>query len=112
MFVIRYVALAALTAWLGGMIAVLLAGGETAAVVRGAHRLGLVSGALVLVALFAMKFLGPPPHAFALRAATVAAMLAIAAYAGIRADLDVARTLTAINTAAGFALLSFYVREP
>ncbi len=111
MFVVRYVALAALVLWLGGMIAVLLAGAGADAVARAAHRTGLISGSAVLVALFAMKFLGPPPHAFPLRAAAVAAMLAITIAAATTGSRELARALTAVNVAGGFALLTFYARE-
>ena len=88
-----------------------------------------------------MKFMGPPPRAFALRVAIVAVMLALAAYAGVPVSREIAQlqaqvtgpmnrlpdtdprrirfdrlhatstTLMTINMALGLVLLFWYVRE-
>jgi hypothetical protein len=50
-------------------------------------------GAILLVCLFVMKFIGPPPHAFVARVALVATMLAVAVYSGV----PVTRELTAVQ---------------
>ena len=157
--VVRYLALAALTVWLGSMSVLgllivpaigralqpadghLLSGGVLSEILRLFHLLAYACGAVLLICLFVIKFVGPPPRAFKLRAALVAVMLAIALYSGIPlaremfamqpraagsvsglSDPDARRTrfdrlhataatLLAINVALGFVLLSWYVRE-
>ncbi len=111
MFAVRYVALAALVVWVGGMILLLLAGAESAELVRLVQRVALACGSLILLALLTMKFVGPPPHAFPLRAIITAAMLAIAIASGFAAARDAATVLMVVNTAGGLVLLSFYARE-
>jgi hypothetical protein len=72
MIVVRYVALAALVVWLAGLLA---------AEFGDALRTPLVAagcGAVVLTSLIAIKFVGPPPRAFVVRAAVVAVILAVA----------------------------------
>ena len=104
MLAIRYLALAALVVWLGGMVVLglivapttfrvlqeadpsggrVLAGALFGELLSQFHLLAYACGGVVLVALFVMKFLGPPPAAFVVRAAIVAAMLAIAVYSGV-----------------------------
>ena len=83
MLAVRYVALAALVVWLGGMVTVVF--GES---LPPFHFVALTCGAVILVSLFVMKFVGPPPRGFVPRAA-----------------------LTAINLALGLLLLFWYVRE-
>jgi hypothetical protein len=159
---IRYLALAALVVWLGGMVVLGLIVAPTTfrvlqeadpsggRVIAGAlfgdllaqfHWLAYACGGVVLVALFVMKFVGPPPPAFVVRAAIVAAMLAIAVYSGVpvareiaqiqaglagpinalpaadprRARFDAlhrtATTLMTVNMGLGLVLLSWYARE-
>src|SRR2546428_10394219 len=72
MLAVRYVALAALVVWLGGMVTVVF--GD---LLRPYHVVALVCGAVILVSLFVMKFVGPPPHAFVPRASLTALMLLI-----------------------------------
>ena len=116
MVAVRYVALAALVMWVGGMIAlpILVApavpGEAIGEVWRRFHVLAYACGATVFVSLFVMKFVGPPPHAFTLRAGIVFLMLLLAAYsgAGIPPALPV---LATINLGLGLLLLSWYVRE-
>lgn len=156
---VRYLALVALTVWLGSMSVLsvllvpaicgalqiadgrLLPGDLLSEVLRVFHLLAYVCGAVLLICLFVIKFVGPPPRAFKLRSALVACMLAIALYSGIPlarqmtavqshepapvtglSDTDpqrtrfdrlqaTASTLLAINMALGLVLLSWYVRE-
>ena len=104
MLAVRFVALAALVVWLGGMVTAVF--GER---LPPFHVVALVCGAVILVSLFVMKFVGPPPHGFIPRAAITALMLVVVA-SSVRAR-SVASTLTAINLALGFVLLCWYVRE-
>ena len=104
MLAVRYVALAALVVWLGGMVTAVF--GE---LLRPFHLVSLVCGAVILVSLFIMKFVGPPPHAFVPRAALTALMLLVL---GASAVLRSASSLlVGINLALGFVLLFWYVRE-
>ena len=162
MLAIRYVALAALAVWLGGMLILglvvapstfhaleaadpasgrVLAGVAFGEVLRQFHLVTYACGAIVLVGLFTMKFLGPPPRAFVPRAAIVALMLGVAVYSGVLVSGELATvqariegpvgrlpetdarrlrfdqlhrlstTLMTINMALGLVLLSWYVRE-
>jgi hypothetical protein len=162
MFVIRYVALAALVVWLGGMIALgllvapstfrvlqasdavngrILAGAVFGEILRLFHFVAYVCGAVLMVCLLAMKFIGPPPHAFLLRIGLVVLMLALAVYSGVPVtrelagiqsqvsgpvnrlpDDDPRRTrfdrlhrtstlLMTVNIGLGLVLLLWYVRE-
>src|SRR5262245_2423503 len=72
MLVVRYIALAALVVWLGGAVQA-VAGNR----VRSAEQVAYACGAVMLVGLFVMKFVGPPPHDFAIRVVLVALMLAV-----------------------------------
>ena len=104
MLVVRYVVLTALVVWLGGMIMLggvvapspfrvleaadtdsgrILAGAVFGEVLRQFHIVAYVCGAVALVGLFLMKFVGPPPEAFVLRSLIVATMLGIALYSGL-----------------------------
>jgi hypothetical protein len=62
----------------------------------------------VLISLFALKFVGPPPRAFVPRLALVVAMLAITLLEFLWSS---ARPPTLINTALGFTLLAWYAHE-
>ncbi len=106
MLAIRYLALAALVVWLGGMIALgllvapsifgvlqsavpdaangrMLAGATFGEILRRFHLLAYGCGAIIMASLFVMKFVGPPPQSFVPRVAMVAVMLAIALYSGV-----------------------------
>lgn len=162
MLAVRYTALAALAVWLGGMVALALivapsvfrvlqgadpAGGATLAgavfgeVLRQFHLLAYACGGVIFVSLFVMKFMGPPPSSFVLRAAIVAVMLGLAGYSGLwvtraierlQAEVDgpigaLARsdprridferlhqrsaTLMTVNMGLGFVLLFWYARD-
>jgi uncharacterized membrane protein len=164
MVVIRYLALTVLVIWLGGMVVLgllvapstfgvlqasapdpgsgrMLAGAVFGEILRRFHLLAYACGALLLVSLLAMKFIGPPPQAFVARAAIVALMLAIAIYSGVPVSREIAAlqaqvsgpmsalpqtdarrarfdrlhslstTLMTINMGLGLVLLYWYVRE-
>jgi hypothetical protein len=110
MFVVRFAALIALTVWLGGMVApIWLAGGVPRDLTRQTRTLGLVCGGVVLVSLFVLKFVGPPPRRFPLRAGAVAVMLAVLLYTyagGVDSPMP-----TAINVVLALLLLAWYARE-
>jgi len=100
---VRYVTLAALVVWLGGMMILgglvapaafdvlprvavdgrAIAGDLFGEVLRRFHFVSYACGAIIFIGLFVMKFVGPPPAAFVPRAAIVAAMLAVAGYSGL-----------------------------
>ena len=104
MAAVRYVALAALVVWLG-----VLAGALAGDALRHVHLVSAVSGALILAALFAMKFIGPPPRAFVPRVAIVVVMLAML---GSTLFWPAASALVlGATTALGFGLLAWYSRE-
>jgi hypothetical protein len=108
MFAVRYVALAALVLWLAATIAV-LAPTLLSDIFRRFDLLGLACGAIVFAALFVMKFVGPPPHAFVPRAAIVFVMLVVAAYSGLFNRSSTA--LLVVNAVLGLVLLAWYVTE-
>ena len=162
MFAIRYVALLALVVWLGGMILLgalvapstfrvlqagdaeagrVLAGSLFGEILRLFQLLAYACGAIILACLLVMKFVGPPPRAFVLRAGVVVLMLGIALYSGVLVSREIAQiqsqvtgpmnrlpendarrirfdrlhqTSTALmttNLALGLVLLIWYVRE-
>lgn len=109
MIVVRYATLMALVIWLGGMM-----GARFGELIGRLDLLGYACGGAVLIGLFAMKFLGPPPPAFIPRIAIVFLMLGIAVASATlvpRITPDVAKVLSTINIGLGFALLFWYVRE-
>jgi hypothetical protein len=106
MIAVRFATLVALVFWLGAMTAARY--GELF------RRLDLVAytcGAVTIVGLFVMKFIGPPPHGFVPRAAVAILMLAIAIGAAFTRTAATAATLVTVNLALGFVLLTWYVRE-
>jgi hypothetical protein len=68
-------------------------------------------GGVTIVGLFVMKFMGPPPAAFALRAGLAIVMLAIAVATAVTHTPNTAAALLTVNVALGFVLLTWYVRE-
>jgi len=104
MAAVRYVALIALVFWTGGMAGALF----TDLFARTAL-LAFACGAVVLVALVVIKFVGPPPRAFFLRAGITGAMLIVALVAVMRPD--VSALLLKANFALALLLLFWYVRE-
>ena len=109
MLAIRYVTLAALVVWLGGMVTFVLFIAPSAEEMRRFQSVGYACGAIVFVCLFVIKFVGPPPHHVFRRLGLVAVMLAVAGYAGMRPQaFTVSMT---IDIVLGFVLLFWYVRE-
>jgi uncharacterized membrane protein len=162
MYAVRYAALAALVVWLGGMIVLgllvapstfqalqaadpengrVLGGLVFGEILRRFHLLAYACGGVLFVSLFLMKFVGPPPAAFVLRALIVAAMLSVALYSGvpvageierIRAEVSgpvsslpaaderrvrfdrlhrTSTMLMVVNMTLGLVLLAWYARE-
>jgi hypothetical protein len=109
-FVVRFVALAALAIWIGGMLAPFWLTSSVASNLGPQTRLlGYVCGALVLVSLFVIKFMGPPPSRFPLRASIVAVMLLILIYTDVMRVTSAAPT--AVNVVLALVLLSWYAHE-
>ena len=109
MLAIRYVTLAALVVWLGGMVTLTLLGTPSPEDLRRFQSVGYACGAIIFVCLFVIKFVGPPPHDVFRRAGLVAVMIAVALYAGMRPQ---ASTMSMrIDIVLGFVLLFWYVRE-
>ena len=106
MILVRYVTLVALVIWLGAMV-----DERYGALFHRAHLVTYVCGAATVAGLFVLKFLGPPPMAFVLRAGIAVLMLAIAVAAALVAPPDVANLLMTVNIGLGFVLLIWYVRE-
>ena len=109
MLAIRYVTLAALAVWLGGLVTLGLVVVPSTDDLRQFQLIGYACGAVIFVGLLILKFIGPPPHDFFPRIGLVAAMLLVALYSGIRPqDAQAARM---VEIALGFVLLFWYVRE-
>ena len=104
MIALRYVYLLALVTWLGGIVILgalvapttfqllqatdpaggrALAGDLFGAFIARFHYIQYGAGVILILALFAMRILGPKPPAVALRAGIVLLMLAIAFYSGV-----------------------------
>jgi hypothetical protein len=162
MVAVRYVALLALVVWLGGMVMLgaivapstfrvlqaadpaagrVLAGALFGEILRVFHLLAFGCGALIILALVVMKFVGPPPPAVIARVGIVVIMLALEFYSAgpvtreiseiqshvtgpisrlaetderrIRFDRlhQTSTTLMTVNMALGLVLLFWYVRE-
>jgi hypothetical protein len=109
MLAIRYVTLAALVVWLGGLVTLGLLVAPSADDLRRFQLVGYACGAIILVGLFVLKFIGPPPHDFFPRIGLVAAMLVVALYSGLRPQ-DSPASMT-IDIALGLVLLFWYARE-
>jgi hypothetical protein len=110
MFVVRFAALIALAIWVGGMVTSLwLTVGVPGDSGRQMRILGYACGGVVLVSLFVMKFVGPPPQRFPLRAGTVVLMLFVVLFAHAMHVESAAPT--AINLVLGLMLLAWYGRE-
>ena len=109
MLAIRYVTLAALAVWLGGMVTLALVAAPSADDLQRFQSVGLVCGAIIFVCLFVIKFIGPPPHDVFRRAGLVALMLAVSIFAGWRPQAAAVSMM--IDIVLGFVLLFWYVRE-
>ena len=109
MLAIRYVTLAALVVWLGGMVTLTFLTAPSPEDLHRFHTVGYACGAIIFVCLFVIKFVGPPPHHFVRRAVLVAAMIAAALYADMWPHAF--RPSMMIDIVLGFVLLFWYVRE-
>jgi len=103
MVVVRYVALLALVVWLGAMQSALVGnpGASYIAIAYGC-------GATLVLCLFALKFVGPPPRAFFIRLGIVVLMLLMTLF---DRWLIPGATATYVNTALGLVLLAWYAHE-
>jgi hypothetical protein len=106
MIVVRYVTLVALVIWIGAMV-----DQRFGDLFRRPQLVAYICGGAIVVGLFALKFLGPPPMAFVLRAGITVLMVVTAAATALIAPRDLAGPLTAVNICLGFILLIWYVRE-
>jgi hypothetical protein len=103
MFLVRYVALAALVVWLAGLLPQAISDA-----LRSPY-LPLACGAVVLVSLLVLKFVGPPPRAFFVRAGVVVAMLIVA---GLASNGRLSAAIAAVvNITFAAVLLLWYVYE-
>jgi hypothetical protein len=106
MILVRYATLVALVIWLAAMM-----GGRFGDVFRSAHLIGYACGVTTVLGLFVLKFMGPPPRAFIIRAGLAVLMLAIALGSTFLGNRDLSTMLTTVNIGFGFVLLVWYVRE-
>lgn len=118
MFVVRYAVLAALAIWTGGMLAIgavvapaafqalpaadpqngrVVAGLLFGEVLRQFSLVAYGCGAVVVLGLLVLKFVGPPPRAFNARIAIAGVMLASAVYAGVPVLGEIGRIQTAVS---------------
>jgi hypothetical protein len=104
MLAVRYAALVALVIWMSGMTSVVFGN-----LLRQNTLVAYTCGAIILISLVVMKFVGPPPYGFIPRAAITAAMLILAAIAATQHAL--APTIVPVTMTLGFVLLFWYVRE-
>jgi hypothetical protein len=107
-FVVRFVALAALVFFLGGT-SLTLAQALRPAVFEHTQWIVAGCGAIVLLGLFTMKFVGPPPHSFIPRAAVAFLIMSAGVYASLFAPQS--SVLMTIEVALGAVLLAWYARE-
>jgi uncharacterized membrane protein len=129
MLVVRYLVLAAQVVWLGGMVTLelivgpascrvlqaadphhgrLLAGMLIGDIFRQFHLVAYLCGAVVVAGMFVMKFVGPPPSAFLLRLALIAAMLGSAFYTGV----PVSRELSQLQASVPGPAAQFDTADP
>jgi hypothetical protein len=106
MIVVRYATLVALVIWLGVMV-----GEQFGDLLHRIPLMPLACGGVVLVGLFVLKFMGPPPIAFVWRAGIALLMLALTLAAAFVAPREASSVLMTTNIALGFVLLIWYVRE-
>jgi hypothetical protein len=104
MLVVRYVALVALVLWIGAMAGVLFPD-----VFARPLWLASACGAVIVVCLFVMKFVGPPPRSFVPRALITVLMLLLMLTSIVLRTASA--TLLTINLVLGLVLLFWYVRE-
>jgi hypothetical protein len=119
MLVLRYAALVAIAAWIGGLVALggiaapaafdvaavrgvadgrALAGAIAGEAFRRFHVVSYACGAILLLTLALRAVLGPRPRRFSIRLAIAALMLASTAYSGIVLSGSMARVQREIGT--------------
>lgn len=106
MILVRYATLVALVIWLAALM-----DERFGDLFPRAHLVGYACGATMVVGLFVLKFMGPPPMAFVMRAGLAVLMLAIALGSTLLGNRDLSTMLTTVNIGLGFVLLMWYVRE-
>jgi hypothetical protein len=120
MLALRYLALVALTLWVGGLLALgaiaapsvfdvlaaravpdsrALAGALVGETLRRFHLVSYICGAALLAALIARRLLGPRPTRFGVRFAIAALMLGAMAYSGTVVSARLARLQAEIGAA-------------
>jgi hypothetical protein len=118
MLAVRYLALAALVVWLGGMVVLgllvapstfgvlqasdpvsgrILAAAVFGEILRRFHLLAYACGVILFVCLFVIKFIGPPPHGFPMRVGIVALMLGLALYSGVPVSRGIAQLQSQVS---------------
>jgi hypothetical protein len=105
MILVRYATLVALVIWLGVMV-----DERFGDLLRRPHLISYGCGAAVVVGLFVLKFMGPPPIAFVMRAG-IAALMLLSAVAAAFVARDLSNMLLTLNIGLGLVLLIWYVRE-
>jgi hypothetical protein len=108
MLVVRYLALAALVVWLGGMVTLSFLVAPSREALQHFDLVAYGCGGLLVICLLVLKFVGPPPVAFVPRLALAVLMLAVTAGAGLLGRAGPARL---VDIGLGFVLLFWYVRE-
>ena len=106
MIVVRYGTLVALVLWLAAML-----GSRFGDLSRVFPSLTLICGAIVVIGLVTMKFIGPPPAAFFPRVAIALAMIVVAGVSGWLGATRTAPWPLLLNLLLGFGLLYWYARE-
>jgi hypothetical protein len=106
---VRYLALAALVVWLGGMVTLSLLVAPSRETLEQFDLLAYGCGGLIVICLLVLKFVGPPPAAFVPRLAMVVLMVAVTAGASVLGRASLAPKLVDIGL--GSVLLFWYVRE-
>jgi len=106
MIVVRYATLVALVIWIAAMV-----DERFPDIVRWTVPMTYACGAATVVGLFTLKFLGPPPIAFVMRAGITVLMLAISIASAFIAPRDPSTLLMTVNIGLGLVLLIWYVRE-
>jgi hypothetical protein len=106
MILVRYATLVALVIWLAAMMS-----GRFGDLFRRADLVAYASGATMIAGLFVLKFMGPPPVAFVVRAGIAVLMLAVAIAAARVAPRSASELLMTVDIGLGFVLLIWYVRE-
>jgi hypothetical protein len=105
MIIVRYLTLVALVIWLGALV-----DERFGDLVRRAHLLTYACGAATVTGLFVLKFMGPPPRAFVMRAG-IAVLMLLLALAAAFAPRAAANLLLTVDIGLGLVLLIWYVRE-